>query len=94
DKIKTLLDMLDNHEFAELINKKEPANEVNVTIGQEHKLKEFYDCSIITSYYRVEGEVVGTLGIIGPTRMHYGKMVPLISFIAKSFSKMLNRLNC
>jgi len=94
DKIKTLLDMLDNHQFAELIDNKEPANEVRVTIGQEHKLKEFYDCSIITAYYRVEGEVVGNLGILGPTRMHYGKMVPLISFIAKSFSKMLNRLNC
>jgi heat-inducible transcriptional repressor len=95
DKIKTLLDMLDNNGFIDLLNSPldTPKDEVRITIGQEHKLKEFYDCSIITAYYKVAGEVGGNLGILGPTRMHYSKMVPLISFIAKNFSKMLSRLN-
>jgi len=93
DKIRALLDILEHRDFADLITRSLGKEDVTVTIGEEHKIKEFYDCSIIKAYYKVSGEIVGNLGILGPTRMHYAKMVPLISYIAGSFSSMLNRLN-
>jgi len=95
DKLRELLDFLeDNRTFIETDNNIIKTGEVSVTIGQEHKYKEMYDCSLITAYYSVAGEVVGKMGILGPTRMHYSRVVPLVSFIASSFTTMLNRINC
>ena len=97
DKLKDLLDFLEaNYEFMDtaVSNSPDGKETVTVTIGKEHKYKEMYDCSLITAYYSVTGEVVGKLGILGPTRMHYSRVVPLVSFIANSFSKILNRINC
>ena len=53
---------------------------------QDEKLKPY---SIITSTYTV-GDVTGTVGVIGPTRMHYNKMIPLVDYVAQTITRMLS----
>ena len=63
-----------------------------ITIGKENKLKEVMNCSLVSSTYRV-GEVSGTIGIIGPTRMEYDKLVSVVTYTAKMISEVLSGID-
>lgn len=56
---------------------------VQIFIGGESGINELQRCSIISSPYEVDGEVVGVLGVIGPTRMNYDKVIPVVDITAK-----------
>ena len=58
------------------------AEEVSITIGDENQEDGFAGFSVITTRYYI-GNVTGTLGVVGPTRMHYSKIVPLVDFMGK-----------
>lgn len=66
------------------------AGGVQVLIGQETELQEVKDVSLITSSYASSGESAGSLGIIGPTRMDYAKVVPLVGYMAKVVGAVLS----
>ena len=51
---------------------------ITITIGSENKVNEIKDCSLITATYQMNGRVLGTIGVIGPTRMYYSKVVALL----------------
>ncbi len=59
-----------------------------VTIGSENEDDTAKDYSIITSTYEVDG-VVGRVGVIGPTRMNYSKVIPLVDYVAQAIARML-----
>ncbi len=59
-----------------------------VTIGTENKEETTKEYSIVTTTYEVGG-VTGRVGIIGPTRMNYGKVIPLVDYVAQAIAKML-----
>jgi heat-inducible transcriptional repressor len=61
------------------------SEEINVKIGEEIEEQKMQNCSIIAARYKI-GDVKGTLGIIGPTRMNYGHLVPLVDFTAHFLS--------
>ncbi|MBS0286277.1 MAG: heat-inducible transcription repressor HrcA [Proteobacteria bacterium] len=63
---------------------------VQMFIGEESGYDAFRDCSVITSRYTVDGEVVGVLGVIGPTRMRYDKVIPVVEYTAKVLGALLN----
>lgn len=63
---------------------------VQMFIGEESGYDAFRDCSVITSRYTVDGEVVGVLGVIGPTRMRYDRVIPVVEFTAKVLGTLLN----
>lgn len=63
---------------------------LKIKIGDEIEDERLKDCSIITAKYRL-GDVTGTLGIIGPTRMNYGKMVTLVDFTARTISQLFEK---
>lgn len=67
------------------------AEGVQVFIGEESGYEPFGDCSIITSPYQVDNETVGVLGVIGPTRMEYEKVISLVDVTAKILSSALNQ---
>jgi heat-inducible transcriptional repressor len=48
------------------------------------------ECSVITAPYEVNGEVVGTLGVIGPTRMAYERVIPIVDITARLLSSALS----
>ena len=66
------------------------AGGVQVLIGSETELEEVPDISLISASYQRSGRTAGTVGIIGPTRMDYGKLVPLVGFTAQVISDVLD----
>lgn len=66
---------------------------IHIVIGSETGDPELKGLSLISSPYRYQNEAVGTLGILGPTRMEYGRVVPLVEHIAKVVSNILSREN-
>ncbi|MFZ1683155.1 MAG: heat-inducible transcriptional repressor HrcA [Candidatus Zixiibacteriota bacterium] len=59
-----------------------------ITIGRENRISEIINCSVVTSTYRV-GSITGTIGVIGPTRMPYSKLVSVVEYTARSISEVL-----
>lgn len=66
------------------------AHGVQIFIGGESGLVSLDECSIVTAPYEVDGEVVGTLGVIGPTRMAYERVIPIVDITAKLLSSALS----
>jgi heat-inducible transcriptional repressor len=64
---------------------------VRVMIGAENRREEMRDCSVISAPYYVGEHTAGVLGIVGPTRMRYGKIIGLVRFLAESLGDALNQ---
>ena len=64
---------------------------VQIFIGEESGFEALKFCSLVTSRYEVAGRGVGVLGVIGPTRMHYAHIIPIVEATAKLLSHALNR---
>jgi heat-inducible transcriptional repressor len=62
------------------------AHGVQIFIGGESGILPLDECSIVTAPYEVDGQVVGTLGVIGPTRMAYERVIPIVDITAKLIS--------
>jgi heat-inducible transcriptional repressor len=66
------------------------AHGVQIFIGGESGISPLDECSIVTAPYEVDGEVVGTLGVIGPTRMAYERVIPIVDITAKLIGSALS----
>jgi heat-inducible transcriptional repressor len=75
----------------EFVESKSPAEGLVITIGSENEINQIQDCSLVISRYKV-GRVSGTIGIIGPTRMPYSKLVSIVEYTAKSLTEALSDL--
>ena len=69
------------------------AKGVQIFIGEESGYEVLDDCSIVTSPYEVDGQILGVLGVIGPTRMDYERVIPIVDVTAKMLGTALNSLN-
>ena len=65
-----------------ILDKCVDSNGIQIFIGNENPVKEIQDLSIITSVYKSHGKVLGTLGVIGPKRMDYSQIIPLVNHTA------------
>lgn len=63
--------------------------DLTVTIGSENKHDEVKNCSLITATYKLNGKIIGTIGVLGPTRMNYSKVISVLDFLTKSLSNKL-----
>jgi heat-inducible transcriptional repressor len=77
-------------ELLKLLDLSSRANGVQIFIGNESGLVPLDECSVVTSSYEVDGEVVGTVGVIGPTRMAYERVIPIVDITAKLLSSALS----
>lgn len=64
--------------------------EISIRIGPENELPELSDCSIVTASYRMGDQSTGTLGIIGPTRMDYSRVITVLHFMGNAISQLLS----
>ena len=64
---------------------------VSVSIGSEHRIDELRDCSLVLAPYTVEGEVAGTVGVLGPTRMDYQQALAAVSTVSEQLGHRLSR---
>lgn len=76
--------------FLQLLDRSRNADGVQIFIGGESELMPLDDCSMVTAPYTVDGLVVGTLGVVGPTRMSYEHVVPLVDVTARLLSSALS----
>jgi len=67
----------------QLLEKSHRANGIQIFIGEESGYKALDECSVITAPYEADGEVLGMLGVIGPTRMAYERVIPIVDITAK-----------
>lgn len=74
-------------QLLELSNK---AEGVQLFIGDESGLAPLDSCSIITAPYEVDGQIIGSVGVIGPTRMAYDRVIPLVDITARLLSNALS----
>lgn len=88
EKIKGIIELVEDRDIIVHLFKERPPG-VMVTIGQENEGMQFKDFSVISSTYRI-GEARGSLGIIGPTRMNYSKLVSLVGYASQLVSERIS----
>ena len=93
DKAKALLSVLETKEKVVSLLDHHGEMEISVRIGPETGLEETRDCSIVTASYRLGDGKVNTIGLIGPTRMQYGKVLSVLSQVGRSLSTILDEQN-
>ena len=91
ERVRSLLDDLENKQsVAELLESAREADATRIFIGSENRLFALSGSSVIASPYRDrEGKVVGVLGVIGPTRLNYARVVPMVDLTARSLGKLI-----
>jgi len=91
ERVRQLLDDLENKQsVAELLDSARQAEAMRIFIGSENRLFALSGSSVIASPYRDrEGRVVGVLGVIGPTRLNYARVVPMVDFTARSLGRII-----
>ncbi|UAB77146.1 heat-inducible transcriptional repressor HrcA [Erythrobacter sp. SCSIO 43205] len=91
ERVRSLLDDLeDKQSVASLLESAREADATRIFIGSENRLFGLSGSSVIASPYRdMEGRVVGVLGVIGPTRLNYARVVPMVDLTARSLSRTL-----
>jgi heat-inducible transcriptional repressor len=91
ERVRQLLDDLENKQsVAELLESAREAEATRIFIGSENRLFSLSGSSVVASPYRDrEGRVVGVLGVIGPTRLNYARVVPMVDFTARSLGKLI-----
>ena len=91
ESLRTLFEMFDKKTgILQLLDTSDRANGVQIYIGGESGLVPLDECSVVTAPYDVDGQVVGTVGVIGPTRMAYERVIPIVDITAKLLSGALS----
>lgn len=66
-------------------------NDLDVIIGRENAYEELRDCSLITATYKLNGKLIGKIGVIGPTRMNYNKVISTVRSMADAMNEIINQ---
>ncbi len=91
-RLRRLFDLFEQKtSLLHLLDVSQRAQGVQIYIGEESGLVPLDDCSVVTASYEVGGQVIGTLGVIGPTRMAYERVIPIVDITAKLLSNALAR---
>jgi heat-inducible transcriptional repressor len=94
DKIKRLFQVFEQRtSLLQLLDVSSRADGVQIFIGGESDLVPMDDMAVITAPYKVDNVVVGTLGVIGPTRMAYERVIPIVDITSKLLTSALSQNN-
>ncbi len=74
--------------LVKMLDKSMEENGIHIFLGSESMIEEFEGLSFVTAPYGSDGEMLGTLGVVGPVRMNYSKIVPLVDYTAGLLSKV------
>jgi heat-inducible transcriptional repressor len=90
--LRRLFDMFEQKtSLLQLLDISSRAQGVQIFIGGESGLVPLDECSVVTARYEVDGQVVGTVGVVGPTRMAYERVIPIVDITAKLLSSALSQ---
>jgi heat-inducible transcriptional repressor len=91
EKLRQLFEAFsEKREILHLLDRCIDARGVQIFIGDESGYQALDECSVVTAPYTVEGKVLGVLGVIGPTRMAYERVIPIVDVTARLLSSALN----
>ncbi len=92
DRIKSLFDDLERkQDIAEFLELAEGGDGVRIFIGSENKLFSLSGSSLVVSpYMNADRKIVGAVGVIGPTRLNYGRIVPIVDYTAQLVGKLIS----
>ncbi len=92
DRLRNLFEAFnEKRDLIHLLDQCIEAQGVQIFIGEESGYRPLDQCSLVTRSYAVDDRVLGVLGVIGPTRMHYDSVIPLVDVTAKLLSTALNQ---
>jgi heat-inducible transcriptional repressor len=91
ERVRQLLGELEGkEEIARLLDRARDGPGMKIFIGSENELFALSGSSVIAAPYRgADGKVVGVVGVIGPTRLNYARVVPMVDFTAKTLSRLM-----
>ncbi len=87
NRVRELLAFFDQNDIFRLVENTERQG-LTVRIGKENQISAMRDCTVITVPYELNGKDSGTIAIVGPTRMEYQKVIPLVKYLAAHMSKI------
>jgi len=91
DRLRELFNLFERRtDLLQLLDVSHQSNGVQLFIGAESGVSPLDECSVIAAPYEVDGQVVGTLGVIGPTRMAYERVIPIVDITARLLSNALS----
>ncbi len=89
-RLRELFDLFEQRTaLMQLLDISHRADGIQIFIGGESGLAPLDECSVVTAPYEVDGQVVGSVGVIGPTRMAYERVIPIVDITAKLLSSAL-----
>lgn len=92
NKATGLLEAIENHEGLEsILEGQESGNDIQIYIGDENQVQDMKDCSIVTATYKMPEGAKGTIGIIGPKRMDYKKVVSTLKNLTGELDEIFNK---
>jgi heat-inducible transcriptional repressor len=92
DRLRRLFEVFEQKtSLLHLLDLSQRAHGVHLFIGGESGLAPLDECSVITAPYEIDGQVIGTLGVIGPTRMAYERIIPIVDVTARLLSNALTQ---
>jgi len=92
DRLRKLFEIFEQKtSLLHLLDLSQRAHGVHLFIGGESGLAPLDECSVITAPYEIDGQVIGTLGVIGPTRMAYERVIPIVDVTARLLSNALTQ---
>lgn len=92
ERIKLLFELFEQKTaLLHLLDLGNQAEGVQIFIGNEAGIAPLDECSIVTAPYQLNGEIIGTLGVIGPTRMAYDRVIPIVDITARLLSSALSQ---
>lgn len=91
ERVRNLLGILEEEKVLKDLLQGGEDSGLKVTIGSENKFTGIQDCSTVQATYRLNGQIVGTMAVLGPTRMEYGKVISVMDYLHKYLKTILDK---
>ena len=91
ERVRNLLGILEEEKVLKDLLQGDEDSGLRVTIGSENKFTGIQDCSMVQATYRLNGQIVGTMAVLGPTRMEYGKVISVMDYLHKYLRTILDK---
>lgn len=91
ERVRNMLGILEEEKVLKDLLQGGEDSGLKVTIGSENKFTGIQDCSMVQATYRLNGQIVGTMAVLGPTRMEYGKVISVMDYLHKYLKTILDK---
>ncbi|SHJ79129.1 heat-inducible transcriptional repressor HrcA [Paramaledivibacter caminithermalis] len=86
NKAKKFISIMEKKDLMYEILKNDKSDNICIRIGNENEIDDIKDCSIVTATYRLNGKIIGKIGVIGPTRMDYSRITAVLEYLTNILS--------